>query len=321
MSKKFRLRHIALLVFAAWLGSLYYNRFYAVSNIASGSGRAHSVGGIGQIGVASKFSHPSSPGRSNPSGIDKNAIALMDAAAKGDAEEVKANIAKTKVDTRDSERRTALMYASWNGHNEICNLLLAAGANATASDINDHTALDYAAGRGLVETVEFLTPRINMKDEGRTLEYAKIIRAAYADDIALLPANKNPVAIDRLSTENASALHIAANSGSTTMAEALIKRGASVNLANSNKQTPLHWAAWNNQPEMVELLVNKGARLAAQDSMGNTPLMMAALNHSTAAVQKLLAKGARKDAINNEGKMAIILAQEKGYADIVNILQ
>src|ERR1700733_9042939 len=55
---------------------------------------------------------------------------LLQAAAKGDKTLVEQRLSQhVRVDSRDDMRRTPLMYASWNGYDDIANRLIAAGAN------------------------------------------------------------------------------------------------------------------------------------------------------------------------------------------------
>ncbi len=247
---------------------------------------------------------------------------LIQAAAKGDKNLVESRISsRVKIDSRDSNRRTPLMYAAWNGYDDIANRLLAAGANPELRDRDGNNAFDYAASRGLVDSLHFLLQRTHTNDD-HYMEYAQIIQATYAADPARLPEGTGKLtSVNHVNPEGQGPLHIAAGNGSLQLIDALVKRGAKVNLANNNKQTPLHWAAWNNQASVVKYLIEQGGDISATDYGGNTPLILAAQNGGTESVQQLLAKGADRYAANKEGKTASIVAEDKGFNQLAQLLK
>jgi ankyrin repeat protein len=288
------------------------------------AGGTSSGGGIGKVGSPNSTSSAGNYG--NPYAKDQTTsddIQLLQAAAKGDKLNVDRRLsAGAKIDSRDSERRTPLMYASANGFEEIIDRLVAAGANPNFKDRAGNNAYDYAAGRGLVETVQYLLERTRAKDDRHYIEYAQTIRAVYAGDPALLPAGSGKLAsVNRINTDGQAPLHIAAGNGSIELIKALIKRGAEVNLANKDEQTPLHWAAWNNQPDSAEALLQEGACVFQGEAAGNNALMLAAQSGSKSVAEVLLKYGAEKDIPNKEGKTAAMQAEDRGFKDISAILK
>lgn len=339
--------NVLLLVGAACLGTIYYQRYSAVSNIASDvslkdtpafssqpvsshrQSRLQSNFGGGTYGNTS-----SSPaiGRIGPGfhagggdaekrDLSPDVLALMDAAAKGEAEKVRKLLEKqVNINSRDNNRRTPLIYAAWNGRDDVCTLLINAGANVKAQDNNGFSAIDYAAGRGQIETLQLLFSRTAIEDTNNALQYATIIRTVYSGDPVYLPAGKLS-SVNRISPEGASPLHMSAGNGFIALAQELIKRGAEINLPNREHQTPLHWAAWNNQVETIAFLVEKGADLSSKDTGGNTPLMLATQHNALQAVTMLLQKGAPKKVMNKQGKTALMIAEENHFQEIAKLLQ
>lgn len=96
---------------------------------------------------------------SNPNATnDTGATALMQAAYRNDLELTKLLLAleNIKVNAKDVENRTALMFACNKGHKEIVQLLLQSKADVTISDINGNTAQDYAQMNEKTEIVQLL---------------------------------------------------------------------------------------------------------------------------------------------------------------------
>jgi ankyrin repeat protein len=103
-----------------------------------------------------------------PTPADKAAYTgILAAAARGDATEIRALVAKgTKPDVRDGYRRTPLHVAAYGGHHEAMRALVAAGANPNAlvagganvnlADRNGQTPLTLARRRGYAEMVRML---------------------------------------------------------------------------------------------------------------------------------------------------------------------
>lgn len=291
------------------------------------SGGIGSVGGgIGPVGTGPRTGFK--PGGSNSSSyassspvLAKNSGPLLTAAADGDKAKVSELIEQhVKIDSRDIRKRTPLMYAAWNNHTDVIVRLLAAGASLALEDDEGYNALDYAAGRGQPGTVALMLKQGRARDDTHALEFASLMAAVYTENASALPKDKI-TSINRIGPEGFSALHLAAANGSAALADALVARGANINLANSRRQTPLHIAAWNNRPEMIRLLADKGARINMQDAEGNTPLMLAAQRNATDAAKTLLAAGADKYLANTQGKTAGIIADDQHYGDLVGLLK
>ncbi|MFO0389756.1 MAG: ankyrin repeat domain-containing protein [Alphaproteobacteria bacterium] len=334
---------IAKLVFlgiAAYLGYIYYARYEAGMNVISSaknssgasSGLINLSDKTGGIGTVTRISdsQPNGMGANNLGGSQTSqpkkiygAQDLLEASAAGKIEEVRKLLGnKVPPDVRDNKRRTPLIYAAWNGHNDLCAVLLAAGANIDFKDRDGFGALDYAAGRGRTDTVSFLLSLTNKKDSGYYLEFAQLINAVNNKSLSVISGLASAKHyVNRLTPEGQSALHLSASSGYLTVAEALITLGADVNLRNFEDQTPLHWAAWNNQNDVITVLLKHGAKHSLKDKSGNTPLTMAVQNNSINAVKLLIESGAEKNPVNKQGQNALLIASDKGYKEIVELLR
>ncbi|CAL1146637.1 unnamed protein product, partial [Cladocopium goreaui] len=145
----------------------------------------------------------------------------------------------------DEDGDGPLANAAWEGHLEVVQVLLAAGASVEAKDSNGTRPLLIAAQEGHLEVVE-----------------------------ALLAAGASVKAKDYNGT---GPLLIAAQEGHLEVVEALLAAGASVEAKDYNGRTPLLRAAGNGHTAAVERLLAAGAAVDAVDSNGHTPLHHAAI--------------------------------------------
>jgi ankyrin repeat protein len=114
----------------------------------------------------------------------------------------------------------------------------------------------------------------------------------------------------------------AALEGDTARVKVLLNHGANVNATDLEGRTALMFAAINLHLDIVEMLLERGADVNARANDGATALMLAASCGDAAIVQALLNRGADKSGTFTwTGKTAAILAAEKGYTVIVDLLK
>jgi ankyrin repeat protein len=189
--------------------------------------------------------------KADPNGVAPNGeTLLMVAARSGVARAMRLLIdAGANVDARESHyNQTAAMIASRGNGAEALQLLLDRGA-----DINARTAA--------TEPPAFKPP---CKGTGCGSEGVGINRGGLPDRGRRDPA-----------TGGMTALLYAAREGADAAAAILIKRGASLDLAEANGITPLLMALLNNQLGVARQLIEAGANVNADDFYGRTPLWAA----------------------------------------------
>jgi ankyrin repeat protein len=125
------------------------------------------------------------------------------------------------------------------------------------------------------------------------------------------------------SADGFSPLHLAAFFGRVAAVRLLLERGAPVGRASRNglKVTPLHSAAAGHHAGIGALLLAAGADPNARESGGYSPLHAAAQNGDLPLVRALLDHGADRDAVSDDGLTAAALAETKGFAAIVELLE
>ena len=93
--------------------------------------------------------------------------------------------------------------------------------------------------------------------------------------------------------------------------QALLDAGVDLNVRGDGGFTPLHLAAQQGSSAVAELLVARGAMVDAEDDYGKTPLAVAVLNYRDRGDMPsfLLAHGADPYHANHSGKTPIGLAR------------
>jgi ankyrin repeat protein len=218
---------------------------------------------------------------------------LLKAASNGEIEKVRSLLNKgAKVNAKDKDGVTALMWASEKGQTEIVNILLSKGAEVNARENNSGmTALMVAAAEGHTAIVEALLAKgadVNAKDYNL----------------------------------GATPLMGAAEYGYLNIIRTLIAKGADVNAKDKKNRTALMMASANGHTSTVQAILLAGADVNVKDTQfGATALMGASANGHVAIVEALLEKGANLNEKSNSGMTALEIAKSKGESSIVQLLE
>lgn len=124
-----------------------------------------------------------------------------------------------------------------------------------------------------------------------------------------------------------SVLHCAAIKGNVTMANALIKQGADVNLADEDGNTPLYYSAKNTNSgrdngnaglDVANLLISNHVDLNKAGAAGS-PLIAAISSNNFELADMLIEKGANAKGTTKDGSTALItlVMQFRGASDVV----
>ncbi|XP_060143565.1 protein phosphatase 1 regulatory subunit 16A isoform X4 [Globicephala melas] len=177
--------------------------------------------------------------------------------------------AGAKVNARDSECWTPLHAAATCGHLHLVELLIAGGADLLAVNTDGNMPYDLCEDEQTLDCLETAMASRGITQD--SIERARALPELHMlEDIRSLLQEGADLNAPR--DHGATLLHIAAASGFGKAAALLLEHGASLSTKDRDGWEPLHAAAYWGQVQLVELLVAHGADLNGKSLMEETPL-------------------------------------------------
>ena len=242
--------------------------------------------------------------------------------------------------------RTALMWAAYNGHLDVVNLLLEY-AKVIGHVPYRSAILGWAAYRGHLDVVKLmledgvqLNPRPSLGEKrgsgttalmlaayGGQLEVVRFLLENRAD-IHIYTASWLPVQTDLgtiyFQEVGGNALMLAINQGHAEVVRLLLEHWMweySADGRDDYGTSVLMYAAAAGDLEMARLLLENGAPINAQTDVGTTALMFAAAFGRVEVVRLLVENGAEIHIQNGYNYTALSLAEERGHQEVVDFLR
>ncbi|XP_054628764.1 histone-lysine N-methyltransferase EHMT1a isoform X2 [Dunckerocampus dactyliophorus] len=206
----------------------------------------------------------------------QNKCSPLHAAAAGGHQEICHVLiqAGAHLDMFDENQRTPLMAACENNHLDTVKYLIRAGAAINHKDVMGSTCLHLASKLGHYDIAQHLLSRtskyLNCQDDGGWTPISWAIEHKHKDVFYLLLSKGADVNI-RDKEQNV-CLHWAALSGCADVARALLDSQCDLNAANVHGDLPIHVAARENHLECVMLFLSRGVDLRQKNREGQTAL-------------------------------------------------
>jgi ankyrin repeat protein len=193
--------------------------------------------------------------------------ALIAAGAAGDAATIRQLLAAgARAQARDAQGRTALVAAVYGNHVEAARLLIEAGADVNAQDNLQNSAFLLAGASGYLEILRLtLAHGADLRSTNRYGGTALIPACHYGHLETVRELLRTKIDVDHVNRLGWTALLetvILGDGGArhTSIAQALIERGASVNLADRDGVTALAHARRRGYAAIARLLEQAGAK-------------------------------------------------------------
>ena len=212
---------------------------------------------------------PSAFAQVPPSSAERAAYTgLLAAAAKGDAAQIKALVARgEKTDVRDGYRRTPLHVAAYGGHREAMRALAAAGADPNALERDRYDIVTIAAVANDMPTLRVAlaiggsAANITSRYDGTALiaaahlGHAEVVRTLIAAGAPLDHVNNLgwTAVIESIVLGDGGPRHV-------DTLKALVGAQANLEIADRSGRTPLALARSRGYAAMVTLLEQAGAK-------------------------------------------------------------
>lgn len=200
----------------------------------------------------------------------------------GDIKKVKESIfLGASIDSKDDENMSALMWAAYKNREEVVKYLVENGANINLKSQSGKTILHYAIMNKNDNLIKYLLSK-NIEITQDSNVVFKAVSTPNLDSIKLLlnyEKDLNRFFIineeDKYRKTETTLLLASINAKNLDIARELIKRGASINLANSRAETPLLCAMRKGLYDFASELISMGANVDALDIAKNSVLSYA----------------------------------------------
>jgi ankyrin repeat protein len=240
-----------------------------------------------------------------------------------------------KIESKDKDGYTSLMWAAWSGNLAVVDTLIAAGAKTETPDYNRDTALIWAVRESNIECEKLLiSAGANVNATGNFDQTPLMEAAKNGDGASVDLLLENGADVNAANMHGATALIFAADANSAYCMRQLVNLRADVNASALFDMSTLTYhtalsvaarsASRSNNTEAIRYLASvAGERprtdLDVPELNGFTPLMESARNGNVHAVEILVNLGANVNASDRMGRTALTWAAD--HPDIIAILK
>ncbi|CAM9982540.1 unnamed protein product [Scytosiphon promiscuus] len=115
-------------------------------------------------------------------------------------------------------------------------------------------------------------------------------------------------------------LMVAAQYGHSRVVRLLLRKGASISVADTRGYTVLHVSAQSGRLAVTKMLLGAGSDLHAKSTQGATPLHIASDEGHAEVMQALIEAGADPDCRSHDGATPMLRAAREGHLEAIRVL-
>ena len=193
-----------------------------------------------------------------------------------------------RINKKNSNGITPLVFSIRRGNEEMATSLLEAGADPNIAATSGNTPLTAASARG-------------------STKLAKLLLKYGAD-------------ADKTDNRGTTPLIIASFYNFYKLAKLLIEHGANVNKQNKSNTTPLEFSAWKGHTALTHLLLTHHADPNLHSKNSDPPLISAIRQGNITIVRDLIAWGANPDLLSKDKMTAKQIAEKNNSVAILALL-
>ncbi|KAK8062860.1 ankyrin repeat-containing domain protein [Apiospora hydei] len=210
------------------------------------------------------------------------------------------------------ELSTSLLISSYFGLDKlVASILRNSKTDVAVKGTSYHrTALSWASEKGYLAIVDLLLKHVNR------------FQVFFTDWSA-----SHTSIVNRTDRFGRTPLWFAAANGHLDIVQALLRKGAKVDVRDQHGFTALSWATQHGYSDIVALLLENGAQQKSKSSQmdsryldGSTPLIKAARDGDEIVLKMLLNGGAKPGTQDFNGRTALVHASERGFDSVVKLL-
>jgi ankyrin repeat protein len=205
---------------------------------------------------------------------------------------------------------TTLALAIIHGQNDVCQLLIQAGAQQQAPNYIWHIGDIFSFYADFSISTSSLSAGVLLQDFANQFSTESQLKAL-----------RSCISISGFEGDDFSRLHKSVLGLTSESVETVARLSrASIDEVDSAGQTALHWAALTGNTSAIDILLRCGADPNIHNSVGATPLHLAAGLGCATSVPALIAAGADIEANDRFGSKPLHYASSQGHIGVMNIL-
>ncbi|KAG1661213.1 Transient receptor potential cation channel subfamily A member 1 [Nymphon striatum] len=226
-----------------------------------------------------------------------------------------------KLEAKDRDGYTPLLWATCNGHPEVVSTLINQGADVTATDKCEKTAIFISAEENRYKVLEELMKNEvarSFVDYSDKYDNSPLHAAAGLGYVNIVKENKLIVGDE--DEDSNTALHLAALKGHFRVIKLLLNHGADIEALNCELWTALDCAAANGHLKSVRILLDEDAPIDPIDRNKTTPLHLAAKEGYANVVKILLDHNADVSRRDARGMNCLDISIHRGKKDAALVI-